>query len=81
MLSLPHTVCEGPLLLVSMGVMLLSKGTWYGTTAQAGGRPLIFQRAPAREPWLAALGEVGALLVWREEQHVQSKERGALRCD
>ncbi len=38
-LSLPHTVCEGPLLLVSMGVMLMSKGTWYGTTAQAGGRP------------------------------------------
>ena len=30
-LSLPHTVCEGPLLLVSMGVMLLSNGTWYGT--------------------------------------------------
>ena len=36
--SLPHAVCEAPLLLVSMGIIVVSKGTWYGTTTQAGAR-------------------------------------------
>ncbi len=37
MWSLPHAVCEAPLLLVSMGNIVVSKGTWYyGTTTQAG---------------------------------------------
>jgi hypothetical protein len=38
MWSLPHAVCEAPLLLVSMGIIVVSKGTWYGTTTQAGAR-------------------------------------------
>ena len=73
-LSLPHTVCEGPLLLVSMGVMLLSKGTWYGTTAQAGGRPAGARRAP-RAPRAPAHFSAGArprtLLVGGADCHWQ----------